>query len=224
MATLNLDYRENPLPDIVKGIPEGRGYRMSLRFQGLVDLAVEDILNQWIRVPNDEHWYVKQFFNDDQARSGGSSNGWRAMVMYASFPLQQSPVTVPGTKNNAPWTEQTHFQTWSLIWNRWAPGGVGYIYWIEHYPSLPAGEGTVIVRCTDPVWSEARWGPGTEVLIQSKYAEIATATPQPFSLEMNVVRYRTEDADLRNLEMLDGREKVLATDVHMVQHYPALGE
>ncbi len=226
MPILTLDYRNNPLPDIVKGIPVGRGYRMTLRFRGTAELLVSDSIWVYIKVPTDEHWYVKQWFVDDDTATG-LPNGWQSQVMTASFPLQQSPVMPSGAPDNGPWSEDTNPLNWVMIWNRVGePVGAAndYIFWEDRHVNWNAEDGMLIVRCTDPVWSECRWGPGTEVRIKSLGCESAAAAPYAFEVEMNVIRYRVEDADFNQLVLVDGREKVIDTDVHMVQHYVALGE
>lgn len=222
MPTQVIDFRKAGVPKLETGVPVGRGFLHSLLYQGKVNLAVDDHLEIWAKVPNDEHWYVQQWSVLDFTNAAGNPNGWRALTQWLELPRWKSVTGVAGTPAQGAWTEDTNPDTVALVWTEWWDG-VTPIAW-EDFTALPiASIPRRLIRCTDPVWSFPRWPASSDWTIKMYTASEASGDLRKINTIVNVVRFREEDADFKRLMREDGSEFLLH-DIHMEAHRPILGQ
>lgn len=225
MALLTRDFTGLALPNIVKGVPIGRGFLHGLTYVASANLNVDDDLMLKIKVPTDEHWYILQWLVDDNTLAANHPNGWKAQWLAYNLERGVSPTAsvadpTPQGKFNEPTTAPgIGLKTWLRWWD-----GSTYIAWEDYAASGISNAGTLIVRCTDPVWCMPRVPPGVIMNLLSSSAETASGAELTMAWEMIVLRFRLEDYDHKRLVRENGAEAVALTDVHMQQHRPILGD
>ena len=225
MAIQRIDFRDSPLPDMVRGQQLGRGWIQTLRYNANVNLVVGDDLELYIKVPPEEHWYVLNWYCEDFTNDVGAPNGWDALLMYSAVPTYRSP---PHTTTSAPTFPWNVAQTgavvggaWTIIWNRFIDGS-DPIYWDEFKNVGIAQVGANRINAMDPDFAQPRWWQSLDIAVASRKAEKASGGSQDFVLHVQVVRFPLAQDDFNRLSLLG--DDFLQRDAHMATHRPILGQ
>lgn len=218
MADQEFSFVGTDYPDIIKGVPIGRGWGFSLGFRVLVDVVDGDNLHVSLRVPSDEHWYVPWWYVDDVTSDSGFPNGWTCLSAALKLDRHLSPFVTAGGTAPGPWAVD---ESSSTVWNFCQAASL--VYWEERVlASGIEGFAQRLIAGMEPTYCFPRWPAQSLFTVTSLDADKSSGGGRVWQLNLQVVRFRMPQAQMNTLRNIE--PDFLQLDSHMAAQAPILGQ